>query len=59
VVIAILGELKVYIEENHSALKNNFEDVKKTGSKIIRNSLPLILKQKAGYQKQLNWINPL
>jgi hypothetical protein len=23
--IAILGELKVYIEENHSALKNNWE----------------------------------
>ena len=46
--IAILGELKVYIEENHSALKNNFEDVKKTGSKIIRNSLPLILKGMAG-----------
>jgi predicted KAP-like P-loop ATPase len=46
--IAILGELKAYIEENHNELKNNFEDVKKTGGKIIRNSLPLILKGVAG-----------
>jgi predicted KAP-like P-loop ATPase len=46
--IAILGELNTYIEENNDdKLKSDFEKVKKIGEKIIRNTLPAILKEMA------------